>query len=449
MQSNDEFLYQERFVGQNTDDILRFAFPEKLGTHARIEDIPLPEEHFAQTWNEAISQSGQIEERTAYLHIPFCRLRCLYCGFYRNHYERSRVSRYVQALLKDIKMSGQKDYCHTQPLQAVYFGGGTPGVMTAGEIAAVLAAVRENLTLAADCEITFETSISDLDDDQLDACLAGGVNRFSLGVQTFNTKIRQALGRLDTEERLRQRLEELTTKQKQAAVVIDLIYGLPWQTLAMWRYDLDIAVASGIHGFDTYSLNVQPKTILAQMISEGKIPPAASRAEQAEYFSLAVALLNKEGLRRLSVCHWGRFDMKERNIYNRLGKGELGRIPFGAGGGGSIDGLRVRLHSDVDTYERLVESGQKPVAFMARPAGIYKAATHLRAGIDQGLVNTSGLDARTQEQLKPLIDEWERRGFINRARGLNELTLAGQFWHKELAQALVNFVDLCYQKDRR
>lgn len=442
MQVCESLLQKEQFIGQDTDDTLHFAFAKRLGTHARAEDFLLPEDCLQEAWEEKICLPGEARERSAYLHIPFCRLRCTYCGFYKNHHEPLRSKRYVQTLIKDIKMSGQKAYCHEQPLKAVYFGGGTPGIMTPQEITQVLAAVKSNLTLADDCEITFETSVCDLDDEQFSACLAGGVNRFSLGVQTFNTKIRQSLGRIDDEKRLRARLEELSTKQDQAAIVIDLIYGLPGQTLQLWQHDLDLAIGSGIHGLDTYSLNVQSSSILAQQIKEGKMPAVAPRHEQADYFANAVETLHRNGLRRLSVCHWGRFDMKEQNVYNRMSKGAAGKIPFGAGAGGSLDGWRLRLCSDAEVYEQIVNEGKKPIQLMARPSALYPVISSLKACMDQGVLLTDNLPQNIQAALRPLLHKWEQRGFINSARGINELTLAGQFWYGELSQALVDYVQV-------
>lgn len=437
-----EKIFETNEQDSSTDklDALHFAFSKRQGSHSRALDFLLPENERAAAWEKRMDLKGEALERTAYLHIPYCRLRCLYCGFFKNFHERSRTQKYVQALLEDIKRTSQKAYCQEQPLQAVYFGGGTPGVMSAGEIKEVLAAVKANLPLAQDCEITFETSLSDLDDDQLEACLDGGVNRFSLGVQTFDTKIRQSLGRVDNEKRLRDRLEELTGKQKQAAIVIDLIYGLPGQTSELWQYDLDIAVESGIHGFDTYSLNVLPKSKLGELISTGKMPAVAPRHEQADYFAQAVQFLEQKGMRRLSICHWGRFDFKEKNIYNKLGKGFAGRIPFGSGAGGTLDGWRVKLTGDSEQYMEQIAAGIVPVEILARPDENYKIIADLKYGMDQGLVLTDRLPAGQSTMLEPLLTDWQQRGLLNRAREINELTLAGQFWFVELTQELVDYM---------
>lgn len=438
----EELLDAEEFVGQKTDDVLREAFGSRRGTHSKVDDKPIEEKDYQTTWKEKISKKGSDLDKSAYIHIPFCRLRCLYCGFFKNFQDLDRQKSYVNSLLKDIQLSGKVEYCQGRPLKAVYFGGGTPGVLTPQEIKTIVSALKDNLNLAKDCEITFETSVCDLDDDQFAACLASGVNRFSLGVQTFDTKIRQSLGRPDDEKRLRTRLEELATKQNQAAIVIDLIYGLPGQTLEKWQYDLEVATDSKIHGLDTYSLNVIPRTILAQKINDGFMPKVATRREQADFFVQAIETLNKKGLRRLSVCHWGRFDLKENNVYNRLGKGANGRIPFGAGAGGNIDGFRVRLEPDVDIYEKMIAEGLKPIKFMARPPKHYNLFNQIRYSLDQGHIILDGLDEQVRQVILPLLAAWEQKGFINSSRGTFELTLAGQFWYVELTQALIDYLQM-------
>ncbi len=433
----------ERY-GDGYSSALYSAFVGKKTKHSRMADLALPKERWQDVWREETGKQGTAKDRALYIHIPFCRLQCVYCGFFKNFQDVSRQAQYVEYLLQDIEETGKAVYCQSEPLKAAYFGGGTPGVLSPDEIRRLLGALQDNFNLAKDCEITFETGICDLDDQQLQACLDGGVTRFSFGVQTFDTKIRRSLGRPDDERRLVSRLEELNRCQGQAAIVIDLIYGLPGQTLAQWRYDLDMALASKVHGLDTYALSVFPGGRLDNMIKEGKMPPVATRQEQADFFVEAVHTLEKAGLRRLSICHWGGFDLKEKNIYNRLGKGYSGRIPLGAGGGGSIDGYRFRLDSDVNIYEKMIREGKKPLAAAFAPLPYHKLVARIKGGMDQGQVVFDSLPgveaAMAAETLAPLLDRWESRGLLNRARSRAELTLAGQFWQAELTQELVDFL---------
>lgn len=132
-----------------------------------------------------------------YLHIPFCNLRCSYCSFYRNPFEAEQVEEYVQALLAELDFLQQQGVFAKQRPEAVFFGGGTPSVLNPAQISALLNKIHSVAKLADDCEVTFESSIYDLSADKLAACIDGGVNRFSFGVQAFDTHLRRSLGRLN------------------------------------------------------------------------------------------------------------------------------------------------------------------------------------------------------------------------------------------------------------
>ena len=447
-QKLNELLKSEAFVGKDTRDPLHEAFVvETVAGHpGGMPRKPAEPKDFQMMWNNAVSQPGKDPDRSIYIHTPFCRLRCLYCGFFKNFKDIERQDQYVMHLLKEINTAGKQPYVQGEPIKSIYFGGGTPGVLRPEQIRELLQALKDNAPIAPDCEITFETSICDLDDDQITACLDGGVNRFSFGVQTFDTKIRRSMGRPDDKDTLRNRLNEISTMQDQATVVIDLIYGFPGQTAAHWQEDLEIAIASSIHGLDTYSLKVFPGSLLDQVIQKGDLPKEADRATQADMYVQAVQTLEKAGLRKLSVCHWGRFDMKEHSRYNRMSKSGAACIPFGAGGGGNIDGMSVMLQGDVDKYEAMVEEGLKPISFASPVTPFHKLCGRVRGDMDQGFLSLGDLDAEfklpVSGYLTPLFDVWERRGLVNRAMDRIDLTLAGQVWNVEMTRSVIGFLQM-------
>ena len=207
------------------------------------------------------------DKRAAYFHIPFCRTKCSYCGFFQNTTKEAMVEKYVGYLVREIEMTAQLPNVQSAPIQAVYFGGGTPTDLTAEQIRRLGKVIRENLPLANDCEITFESRFNGLTDEKIDACVDAGFNRFSLGVQTFNGEIRRKMSRIDTEEVISERLQKLMSTG-QIAVVIDLIYGLPYQTMDDWLKDLDKLIESGIDGADLYQLILMGGTRMAASIEK-------------------------------------------------------------------------------------------------------------------------------------------------------------------------------------
>lgn len=191
----------------------------------------------------------------AYLHIPFCKTKCLYCGFFQNGTDTSVEDRYVDHLLMELAQDADKPRLQSAPIQAVFIGGGTPTSLSPSNIRRLLRAIRKTLPLANDYELTLEGRVHDLVEEKMDVWMEEGVNRISLGVQSFDTKVRQQVGRIDTGEEVMKRLQKLSA-YNQCAVIIDLMYGLPDQTLDVWQEDLHHLVESGVDGADLYQLDV-------------------------------------------------------------------------------------------------------------------------------------------------------------------------------------------------
>ena len=232
--------------------------------------------------------------------------------------------------------------------------------------------------------------------------------------------------------------------QSQAAVVIDLIYGFPNQTMEIWQEDVRIAASLPLDGLDIYSLKVFPGSLLDEAIKTGKLPSAADRPELADMYVYGTQYFEQLGMRKLSICHWGKFDLLENSRYNHFSKSAETTIPFGAGAGGNIEGMRLMQESDVDRYEEKIRAGIKPIA-MAMPAEVnYKLYGRIRGDMDCGFLSLSDLEREfkmpIESYLKPLFDLWETRGLVNQSRGRIELTLAGQVWNVEMLNSTIRFL---------
>lgn len=214
------------------------------------------------------SRSG----RLAYVHIPFCANHCLFCGFFRNAYTSRAAGEYVELLIRDIEREAEYAAAKSEEITAIYLGGGTPSALTAAELSGLLLTLRRHLPVAADCEITVEGRISHLDDEKVVACLEAGANRFSIGVQSFDTEVRRRQGRCASREEAITFLERLK-RYNGAAIVIDLMYGLPGQPLDVWQRDLATAAAIAPDGIDLYGLNLIPGTPLFTAIQGGSLQP--------------------------------------------------------------------------------------------------------------------------------------------------------------------------------
>jgi Coproporphyrinogen III oxidase and related Fe-S oxidoreductases len=436
-----------RFYAREGVDSLTHAFDGKIAIHPGMGGTPVAAEE-----REAVLASVLGKERTgnsvAYIHVPFCETHCLYCGFFRSGYKTEQSRAYTDALLKELSFWRGLPAQERGPVHAVYLGGGTPTALEPNDLRRLIRGIRETLPLANDCEITVEGRSSNLTKERIDACFEGGANRFSLGVQSFHTHVRQAMGRRSTTEGLLERLS-LLQSYNQAAVVVDLIYGFPLQTMDVWLEDIAIAQSLDLDGADCYQLNTLKNSLLARAVESGKLPVAADIPTQARMFEAGVAAMENGFYRRLSISHWGRTP-RERNMYNQYIKGGAHCLAFGPGSGGSLHG---HLYFSVPDYEQwltAVQEGRKPLLTLQRPvanAALFKA---MAGDMEQARLEIPRLERAfglpLGKILHPLLDQWERAGLVRTHGESRVLTLAGQFWQVNLAQLLMEYCGLQFGK---
>ena len=201
-------------------------------------------------------------------------------------------------------------------IEAVYLGGGTPSALSAADLSRILTTVRRRLPLAPDCEITIEGRIIHFDPEKIDACLEAGANRISIGVQSFDTTVRTRQGRRSEKEQVIRFLEDIRRRDR-AALVVDLMFGLPGQTPEVWREDLRICDALGPDGVDLYGINIIPGTPLHRALEVGKFAAAPTLTDLGAMYRAGSEFLAGRGWRQISNSHWGR-TARERNRYNLM-----------------------------------------------------------------------------------------------------------------------------------
>ncbi|MGP1407821.1 heme anaerobic degradation radical SAM methyltransferase ChuW/HutW [Selenomonas sp.] len=432
---------RELQFGRETDDPLTESFPRKRVVHAGVRGEVVPPAEAQETWRSIMNTPAKKGEvQTAYIHIPFCKTKCLYCGFFQNAAQQSAEDDYVEALIEEIEAAADAPRLKGGLIHAVFIGGGTPTSLSAENAVRVLSTLRRVLPLANDYELTLEGRIHDLVPEKIEAWLANGVNRISLGVQSFDTKVRQSQGRLETREEVLERLR-LLKSYEQCSVVLDLIYGLPGQSMEVWQQDLDDLIASGIDGADFYQLNVYEGSDLNKRISEGKLAPAVTTKEQAKMFAFAYDYMKKRGWRQLSMCHWAR-NSRERSLYNALAKRGVPMFPFGSSAGGFLGGYAVMLHRVLQPYAMLVASNQKPIMGLVKQSEIQPFSNCAVNMLEYGLMDLSRLEAMDERLtgLRWLYELWEKRGLVAFNGVQYALTIAGKFWEVNIAQTTVECI---------
>ena len=429
-------------LGLECDNPMSGAFPHKRVVHAGLNGTLVSPKETQAVWDTLMNGTPKKSEmQCAYIHIPFCKTKCTYCGFFQNGTSQNVEDQYIGGLVSELKLASECPRLKDGLIHAVFIGGGTPTSLSPSNSERLLKAIKEYLPLANDYELTLEGRIHDLIPENLDVWMANGVNRMSIGVQSFNTEVRQMVGRLDTKETVLERLAALKA-YGQCSVVIDLIYGLPGQTMEVWEQDLADLVSSGVDGADLYQLNVFDGSDLNKDIANGKVPAAATTAMQGDMFKFGRKYLDERSYRRLSAAHWSA-NNRERSLYNILAKAGVPMFPFGSGAGGNVDGYGMMLHRALKPYEDMVNRGEKPFMALMKQSELQPVVNQVVSQLEQGFLNIKSLvtlDPRLEE-LNWLYKLWEERGLVAYNGLLYKLTAAGEFWTVNLTQSTLEAVE--------
>ncbi|MDY6937906.1 MAG: radical SAM family heme chaperone HemW [Cyanobacteriota bacterium] len=245
--------------------------------------------------------------RAAYLHVPFCRRRCFYCDFpvsvvgdRRHGGNSSTIEDYVDALCREIGMFAS----HDVPLETLFFGGGTPSLLTATQLDRLIDTVGERLGIATGAEISIEMDPGTFDLAKLQGYRAAGVNRISLGVQAFDDDLLQKCGRSHSVAEIYTAVELLRQAQV-ANFSLDLISGLPHQTLDSWQGSLEAAIALSPHHLSVYDLIVEPKTVFDRYYQPGSTPLPTDETA-AQMYQLAQETLTAAGYEHYEISNYAR-----------------------------------------------------------------------------------------------------------------------------------------------
>jgi oxygen-independent coproporphyrinogen-3 oxidase len=257
-----------------------------------------------------------------YLHIPFCKQACSYCDFYFVT-RQSQRQQYVNALLKEIKAYAGTLFT-AEPVQTIYFGGGTPSLLTVPQVDKIMAAIWDTFDVRAE-EITLEMNPDDVTEDYLSDLSEIGINRASMGVQSFQPELLRFMHRAHTRGESLQSLE-LLSQSAFDSFTIDLIYGNPGQSLQELSNDLSLLLEFNPRHISAYSLTVEPNTPLGKKVELGRINPPAEDSV-AEQFTFIGKRLKEHGILRYEVSNYSKpgFEASHNSNYwqhkNYLGLG--------------------------------------------------------------------------------------------------------------------------------
>ena len=257
-----------------------------------------------------------------YIHIPFCKQACHYCDF---HFSTSmkKKEEMVLAIAKEIQM--RKSEFEKEQVETIYFGGGTPSVLTSEEINFLISEVYKNYSVSENPEITLEANPDDLSSERIIELSKSKINRLSIGIQSFFEDDLQLMNRAHNSAEAKKCLEEATKYFDN--ISLDLIYGIPAMSNDKWKQNIETALSFGIPHISSYALTVEPKTALNKLIQTGKI--AAPKDEVAqEHFAILVETLEANDFIHYELSNFGKENyFSKNNSAYWLGKKYLGIGP--------------------------------------------------------------------------------------------------------------------------
>ncbi len=257
-----------------------------------------------------------------YIHIPFCKQACHYCNFHFSTSLRYK-NELLAALLKETAL--QQDYLSSEIVETIYFGGGTPSLLTISDLQSQLDKVGETFHVLNDAEITLEANPDDITEEKLTGWKEIGINRLSIGVQSF---FEEDLAWMNRAHNAKQAIDNLQLAIKQFDnITIDLIYGHPLLTNEKWKQNADRVIALNIPHISCYALTVEPKTPLHKMILEKKREDV-QQEKQAEQFLMLMQWLEDAGYEHYEISNFAKPGFRSRhNSSYWQGKKYLGLGP--------------------------------------------------------------------------------------------------------------------------
>ena len=290
--------------------------------------------------------------RAAYIHVPFCARRCGYCNFTVVTGRDDLIEAYLQAVARELSWLG----CPHE-VDTLFFGGGTPTHLPPDQLRRLLRLARDWFPLADEYEATVEANPSDVTAARLAVLVECGINRVSLGVQSFHDAKLAVLERDHRRSDVERALS--SCRDRFSSVAIDLIFGTPGESLAMWQADLQHALDAGVDHISAYGLTYEKGAAFWSRSARGQLVPVSEEAELAMY-ETAISTLRQAGFEHYEVSNFARPGHRSRHnqTYWRGG----GYYAAGPGAARYVDGWRETNHRSTTAYLRRVLAGRSPVA---------------------------------------------------------------------------------------
>lgn len=291
-----------------------------------------------------------------YIHIPFCQQICHYCDFNKVFIKNQPVDEYIEALDSELSLRLQSGAITRNP-KTIFLGGGTPTALNPSQLLRLMEIIQCHFDLPNVIEFTSEANPDDLTLEKMQILKDGGVNRLSIGVQSFHPELLKKIGRTHSNEDA-YRTIELTKEIGFQNLSIDLMYGLPGQTMEDWTETLDIALKLDLPHYSAYSLIIEPKTVFYNLMNKGKLRLPGEDLE-AEMYGLLMKRMEEAGKRQYEISNFSQ--VGSESLHNLIYWNNESYAGIGAGAHGYLNGTRYSNVGPLKRYINLLQEGQLPI----------------------------------------------------------------------------------------
>ncbi|MGE7978768.1 radical SAM family heme chaperone HemW [Psychrobacillus sp. NPDC093200] len=371
--------------------------------------------------------------RGVYIHIPFCHQICNYCDFNKFYFHNQPVDEYIESLGKEMAL-WQDDLAKAK-IETIFLGGGTPTALSLEQLERLLTLIHQYIPLEHVKEFSSEANPDELTLEKMQLMRKFGVNRLSMGVQTFNQDLLKILGRTHSNNHVYDVIQY--AKQTEfPSISIDLMYGLPNQTMEQWKESLQEAFRLKIPHISAYSLLVEPKTIFYNLLSKGKLSLPGEDLE-AEMYGYLMDEMKKNGYKQYEISNFS-YEGKASE-HNLLYWNNDEYIGLGAGAHGYVNSIRYSNHGPLKKYMQQLEIGEKPVMMQKEVTYEEKMEEEMFLGLrkNQG-VSLSNFDKRYGKSLYEAygneIEELLKKELLEIKNDYVFLTNRGRFVGNEVFQ---------------
>lgn len=295
--------------------------------------------------------------RGVYIHIPFCHQICNYCDFNKVFFKNQPVDEYIEALGEEMRLWTTKFPENFQKIETIFLGGGTPTALSPEQLKRLLELIGAYIPMQHVTEFTSEANPDELSLEKLEALFAGGVNRLSMGVQSFDVDLLKKLGRTHTNHHVYETIahaKEVGFKN----ISIDLMYGLPGQTMEQWKDSLKKAIALGLPHYSAYSLIVESKTIFYNEYTRGRLHLPTEDLE-ADMYDVLMTEMEAAGLHQYEISNFSKDGFA--SVHNQIYWDNDEYAGFGAGAHGFMNGVRYSNYGPLKKYMDAIAAGNLPI----------------------------------------------------------------------------------------